>query len=104
MQILKKIGLALLALLVLALVAAAFMPKHFEYERSTDINASKEVVFGIVNDLKTQDIWGPWKQEDPTIQSTYNEVASGVGQVSSWTSKKSGNGSQTITESTHRQR
>ncbi|MBK9015622.1 MAG: hypothetical protein IPM82_17005 [Saprospiraceae bacterium] len=62
MEILKKIGIVLLALLVLALVAAAFMPKHFEYERSTDINASKEVVFGIVNDLKTQETWGLGKR------------------------------------------
>ncbi len=100
MKILKKIGIALLALLALGLLVAAFLPKHFEYERSTDINASKEVVFGIVNDLKTQDVWGPWKKQDSTIQNTFNEVASGVGQVSSWTSKNSGDGTQTITEST----
>ncbi|MBI5916902.1 MAG: SRPBCC family protein [Bacteroidetes bacterium] len=100
MKTLKTIGIALLALIVIGLVAAALMPKHFEYERTTDINASKDVVFGIVNDLKTQDVWGPWQKQDPTIQNTFNEVDSGVGQVSSWTSKKSGDGTQTITEST----
>jgi effector-binding domain-containing protein len=99
MGILKKILFALLGIITLALVAAAFMPKHFTYERSTDINASKEVVFGIVNDLKTQETWGPWQKEDPTIKNTYNDIVSGVGQVSKWTSEKSGNGTQTITES-----
>ncbi len=101
MRVLKLIGLALVGLILLAFVIAAFVPKHFAYERSTDINASKDVVFGIANDLKTQETWGPWKKQDTTIQNTYNEVASGVGQVSSWTSTGgSGNGSQTITEST----
>lgn len=89
-----------MGLILLALVIAAFVPKHLAYERSIDINANKEVVFGIANDLKTQETWGPWSKEDPSIQNTYNEVAAGVGQVSSWTSKKSGNGSQTIIEST----
>jgi hypothetical protein len=41
MGILKKILLGLLGIVALALVAAAFLPKHFEYERSIDINASK---------------------------------------------------------------
>ena len=100
MRIIKRIVLLLLALLVLALIVAAFVPKHFAYERSTDINASKEVVFSIVNDLKTQETWGPWKKQDPTIKNTYNEVASGVGQKTEWTSENSSNGSQTITEST----
>lgn len=100
MKILKLIGLGILGLLVLGLIIAAFVPKHLEYEQSTDINAPKEVVFGIVNDLKTQEVWGPWKKQDPTIQNTYNEIPTGVGQKASWTSEKSGNGSQTITEST----
>ncbi len=55
MGILKKILFGLLGIIGLALVAAAFMPKHFDYERNIDINASKEVVFSIVNDLKTQE-------------------------------------------------
>ncbi|MCF8244304.1 MAG: GyrI-like domain-containing protein [Saprospiraceae bacterium] len=101
MRVLKLIGLAILGLVILWLIVAAFIPKHFEYERSANINASKEVVFGIVNDLKTQETWGPWKKEDPLIKNTYNEVATGVGQISSWTSEgSSGNGTQTITAAT----
>ncbi|MBI1226108.1 MAG: hypothetical protein GC192_12805 [Bacteroidetes bacterium] len=100
MRIIKRIGILLLALIALALIIAAFMPKHFAYERSTSINAPKEVVFNIVNDLKSQETWGPWQKQDPTIKNTYNEVASGVGQKTSWTSEKSGNGSQSIVEST----
>jgi hypothetical protein len=62
-----------------------FYQSTFEYERSIDINASKEVVFNIVNDLKTQETWGPWAKEDPTIKNTYNEVVSG-----SWARKAAG--------------
>lgn len=100
MKILKRIGIGLAGLLLLWLIIAAFYPKHFEYERSIEINAPKEVVFSIINDLKTQDVWGPWKKGDPSIQNTYNEIPSGVGQKASWTSENSGTGSQTITEST----
>ncbi len=100
MRIFKRILFALLGIIALALLVAAFLPKHLEYERSIDIKASKEVVFNIVNDLKTQETWGPWQKEDPTIKNIYNEVEAGVGQVSNWTSEGSGNGSQTITEST----
>ncbi len=100
MKILKRILFALLGIIAVALLVAAFLPKHFEYERSIDIKAPKDVVFSIVNDLKTQETWGPWQKEDPTIKNIYNEIEAGTGQKSSWTSEDSGNGSQTIVEST----
>lgn len=100
MKVLKTIGIVLLALVAIWLIAAAIMPKHFEYERSTDINASKDLVFSIIDDVKTMNEWGPWQAEDPTIKTTFGEKTTGVGASYSWTSKKSGSGSSTVTEST----
>lgn len=100
MKILKKIGIALLALIAIGLVAAAFMPTHFEYERSTDINASKDVIYSILNDMRTWEEWGPWKQEDPTMKVSYGEKTEGVGASYIWTGEKTGNGTITITEAT----
>ena len=100
MKILKTIGFALLALIAVGLVAAVFLPKHFEYVRSTDINASKEVVYNILNDLKTWEEWGPWKQQDPTVKNIYGEKTEGLGAFYNWTSENSGNGTITITEAT----
>ncbi len=100
MKVLKTIGIVLLALVALWLIAAAIMPKHFEYERSTNINAPKELVFSIIDDVKTQEVWGPWRKEDPTIKATYSEKTTGVGASYSWTSENSGNGTSTTVEST----
>ena len=100
MKILKTIGIALLALVALWLIAAAIMPKHFEYERSTDINAPKEIVFGLVNNLTTWETWGPWKKEDPTMVNTYGAKTEGAGASYTWTGEKAGKGSMTIVEST----
>lgn len=100
MKILKTIGIAFLVIIAVGLVAAAFLPKHFQYERSTDINASPEVIYSIINDMKTWEEWGPWKQQDSTMKVTYGEKTEGIDASYVWTSENSGNGTITITEAT----
>ena len=100
MKIVKTLGFLILGLLALALIIGAFQPTHFEYERSTDINASKEAIFAKINDLKSFEEWGPWKQEDTTMQITYGEKTEGLGASYSWSGEKSGNGTLTVSEST----
>ena len=100
MKILKTLGFLLLGLVALALIIGAFQPTHFEFESSTDMNASKDIIFSKIEDLKAWEEWGPWKAEDSTIVSTYNEQTSGVDAFYTWTSEKAGNGKMTITEST----
>ncbi len=90
----------MLGLVALWLIIALIQPTQFTYERSMEINAPKEVVFAQVNELKNWKNWEPWSAADATIQSTYAEQTAGVGGNYSWTSKKSGNGKITITEST----
>ena len=100
MKILKTLGFLLLGLIALALIIGAFLPTHFEYERSTNIDASKEIIFATVNDLRTFEEWGPWKEEDPTIEMTFGEKTEGLGASYSWAGEKSGIGTLTVTEST----
>ncbi len=99
MKILKTLGFVLLAVIALALIIGAILPTHLEYERSADINAPKEVIFAKLNDLKTWEDWGPWKEEEPTWEVTYAEKTKGVGASYSWTAE-SGEGTMTIIEST----
>ena len=100
MKILKTIGFLILGLVALALIVGAFQPTRFEYERSTDINAQKEAIFAKVNDLRTFEEWGPWKEEDPSMEITYGEKTEGLGASYFWDGEKSGTGTMTVTEST----
>ena len=96
MKIVKTLGYIVLAIVVLALIIGAILPTHYEFERSTDINASKEAVFAAVNDLRTWEQWGPWNKEDTTMVMSFGDVTTGVGASYSWTSQNSGDGKMTI--------
>lgn len=99
MKILKTLGFLLVGLIALTLIIGAFQPTHIEYERSTNIDATKEDIFVKINDLRTFEEWGPWKQEDPTMKMTYADKTEGLGASYSWTSEDSGSGAMTVTES-----
>lgn len=99
MHVLKMAVLILFALIVVVVGVGAFLPKDFRLERSIEMNASPELVFDQVNSLKNWNAWSPWIARDPSIESTYSGPESGVGAKVSWTSEKSGDGTQTITSS-----
>lgn len=99
MKALKIIGAIIGGAVALFLIVAMFVPNSFKVERKIVINASPEAVFAQVNNFKNQENWSPWIQADSTIVNTYTGPENGVGATSTWKSKKSGNGTQTITES-----
>lgn len=68
-------------------------------ESSTTIHAPSNTVFNLVNSLREMEHWNEWSLTDSTNISSYNEIFSGVGATSSWTSELTGNGVQEITES-----
>lgn len=97
MKILVPIGIVL----AVWFAAAAFMPKHFEYERSISINASREMVFSQMSDLKNWPKWDPWNDLDTSLKVTYGKNAAGQ-DTCAWksTNKQVGNGGVTVVEST----
>ena len=99
MRIIKKIVIALIVLVVVLAGIGFMLPSAYKVERSVTIAAPADVVFDQVNDLKKNEAWSPWMKNDPSLQITYSGPEAGKGATSTWTSKKSGNGSQTITES-----
>ncbi len=99
MRVLKIAVLIIIALSILIFGIGAFLSKEFSVERSIEINAAPEVVFDEVNSLKNWNAWSPWLARDPSIQNTYSGPDSGVGAMVTWTSEKSGSGTQTITKS-----
>ena len=99
----KKIGLALLAVLVLVVAYAAIQSPNYKVSREITINAPAEKVFPYLNTSKLADQWGPWKEQDPSVKITFSGSDAGVGSRTSWEGGEKmgqmGVGSATIVES-----
>lgn len=98
MKTLKIIALVVFGIIGLFLLVCLFLPKNVHTEGIGVIKAPASLVFEQVNNFKNWEKWSPF-QEDSTMKYEYQGPESGVGCKVLWTSQKSGNGSQTITES-----
>ncbi|GGZ31976.1 hypothetical protein GCM10007049_26690 [Echinicola pacifica] len=98
MKILKFILFGLIGILLLGLLAAAFIPKKMDVEVSVIIDKPVVEVFDYVKKLKNQDKFSVWMQVDPHMQKTYMGMDGTVGAVSKWKSTNSdvGQGEQEI--------
>ena len=94
----KRIGITLISLTVLVVLVGLLLPTEYSLNRSLVINAKSEKIHEYVGDLTKWDLWAPWKEEDPSIVTTYGEKTAGVGASQSWVGKD-GDGSLTFTMS-----
>ena len=69
-QILKYLGLLLLAAILFILIAGLFIAKDYHFERSITINAPREKVWEQVNNFTSRNKWNPWAEYDPGMQHT----------------------------------
>lgn len=89
---------ALMFLFFCVMVGGFFLPSQWKVERAITINAEPVAIYPLVSNLKTG--WAQWSAfdfEDPNIVYQYSGPEAGTGSSRTWTSKKMGNGSQTIT-------
>lgn len=64
MKVLKKIGIGVIALIVLVFVVSLFFPTQIDVSRSITINAPIDTVFPNVNGMANWKKWGgPWHEE-----------------------------------------
>lgn len=91
MKYIKAITFLVVALVLLFLLAALFMPSEFKLERSIEINSPSALVFDNVADLNKFNKWNDWYSIEP---SAYLPVkgAPGAGQVSEWKGDTVGTG------------
>ena len=99
MRALKITGVIVGVLVILFFGIGMFLPSEVNIERSIVIEASPEVVFDQVNDLRKWKEWSPWHQMDPNMEITYEGFLMGEGASYKWKSDVVGNGELTITES-----
>lgn len=96
---LKRIGLVVLALVVVLLIVIATRPDTFEIKRSTVIKAPQSIVYAQVASFPNWVAWSPWEGMDPSMSRTYNGSASGNGAHYEWRGNdKAGAGTMTITD------
>lgn len=98
MRTLKKILLALLIIIALALLIAIFVDGKVKYEKSITINAPIEKVWGNVNSLGAINKWSPWNDKDPNMKTTMEGADGTPGAKFCWESNKKdvGKGCQSI--------
>lgn len=95
---LKKILLAIVALLVVLAAVIATRPAEFRLERSLKMAASPAVTYAQVDDFHRWEAWSPWAKLDASMKTKYEGPASGNGASYWWSGNdKVGEGRMTIT-------
>jgi len=97
---LKKILVAVAALLLVLLVVISLQPATFHVERSATIAAPPEAVRALVDDFHAWRGWSPWEKLDPQMQRSYEGPPSGAGAKYAWQGNQQvGEGRMTIEQS-----
>lgn len=97
MRLLKRLALALGALLALVLLVGMFLPSTWHTERSIEIEASPSTLLSLVDTPRRWMDWAPWNKERyPKMSVTYEGPERGVGAGWSWTGEDSGKGRMTM--------
>lgn len=97
---LKRVLLAVVAVVVLFAAYVAMQPSTFRIERSAIVVAPPAAVFAEVNDFHNWEAWSPWAKLDPNAKATFEGPASGQGAVFHWSGNDEvGEGKMTLTES-----
>lgn len=97
---LKRIFLAVVAIVALFSIYVALQPSTFRIERSAIVVAPPAQVFAEVNDFHNWEAWSPWAKLDPNAKTTFEGAPSGEGAVFRWAGNKEvGEGSMTVLES-----
>jgi len=100
MKILRIILIVLAVLIGLFLIMGLVLPKDYQLERSTVIEASPEAVFPYVQHFEQRSKWYTWSKLDPDMSTEIEGPDGQVGTVYEWEGdpKTVGSGSQEILE------
>jgi uncharacterized protein YndB with AHSA1/START domain len=88
MKYLKGLLALIVLLIALVLVAALFISKDFQFQRSVVINRPPEQVFSFLRQLKNQDQYSKWMMIDPAMKKTYRGLDGHPGFVYAWDSQQ----------------
>jgi uncharacterized protein YndB with AHSA1/START domain len=96
---LRKIGIAVVVLLVLLIGVIYTRPDEFEVTRSRTLTAPPAAVYAQIADFRRWPQWSPWEERDPNMRREFSGPESGNGAKYAWVGNKDvGEGRMTITE------
>jgi uncharacterized protein YndB with AHSA1/START domain len=85
---LKKIAMAIGAIVVVVLGLAAMKPDTFSVKRTISIKAPPAKVAGLITDFHQWSSWSPWEHLDPAMKRTFSGAQAGKGAVYEWEGNK----------------
>jgi len=95
----KKLLLILAAIIVGFIIFVAMRPGKMMVERSIEINASPQKIYGYVNDQIKWEEWSPWNKLDSRAEKFFGGAKEGVGSYYKWSGNEAvGAGTSTIVE------
>ncbi|MDX1476583.1 MAG: SRPBCC family protein [Saprospiraceae bacterium] len=97
MKFLRVLLIILLIVVVVVVILGMVGPKSYDVSQTRTIEAPKELVFAYLKSLKKGNEWGPWRDQDPDMEVSYEGDDGTVGFVSKWDGPLVGKGEQTIT-------
>ncbi len=68
MKIVKRIVLALVAIVVVLVAVAYALPSHYSVARSIDIDAPPSKIYPLVANTRAWKQWSAWNRRDPNMQ------------------------------------
>src|SRR5512140_592862 len=94
---LKKIGLAVAALVAVGAIVVASRPSHYKVARSAVVLAPASAVYGQVVDFHRWEKWSPWEKLDTGMQKVYSGADGAPGATYAWKGNdKVGEGRMTL--------
>ncbi|MCB0380489.1 MAG: SRPBCC family protein [Flavobacteriales bacterium] len=99
MSFLKRFSLVFLGFILLLFFFSFFLPSALKIERKIAIDASADMVFHQVDELKNWKNWSVWAEKDASIytkKDNFSVPSSGVGATFSWASEDDGVGEGTM--------
>jgi len=99
MKTIVKILYWLLGIVAVLILVSFLLPKTFKVERTININADPDVIYGLTSNFQQWHLWTPWTKEmDSTVTFEMTGPASQVGTSWKWDGEVMGNGEMILSE------
>jgi effector-binding domain-containing protein len=99
MKTFKKVVIWILAIILVLVLIAYILPRHYKVVRSVYIKSKPELIYDLTGNFVKWKLWTPWtKALDSTAVFEMVGKEGQVGTIWKWTGKVFGNGQMTSTE------